>query len=83
MKLDARRSGNAPDHVNRVVVRGVRLYLRAGPGGNASKVHMLHAGILLVVQVFSMNMVERRLRKAPEERSDTEDDAGYSHRLLV
>ena len=45
------------------------------------EVHMLHAGIVLVVQVFSVNMVERRLRKAPEERSDTEDDAGWSHRL--
>lgn len=65
MKIDTGRRGNAPQHVDGVIVRRIGRDVRPRSPGEAGKMNVLRAGILPVVEVFGVNVKKRRLRKAP------------------
>jgi hypothetical protein len=81
MKIGTGRRGNAPQHVDGIIVRRKRRDARSRSPGEARKMNVLRAGILPVVEVFGVNVKKWRLREAPEERSYTEDGARCSHSL--
>jgi hypothetical protein len=74
-----RGHGGAPQNVNFIVVGRARTDEWSGPLQRFVHVHVQGSLGRLVFKFFRVNMVERRLQGSPQERKNTEDDAGSPH----
>lgn len=72
--------GNAPDQVDRVVIRVIQLEVLARPRGKARKVNVSRTGIVIVIQIFGVDVKKWRLDKAKQHCRQTEDGRGCAHR---
>jgi len=66
IEVNARRSCNAPRHVNLVVVSRMRFNLGKGIVMNGAPMNVRESGAMIVIEIFGVNVEEWRLNKPPQ-----------------